>query len=120
MNYLNSEDAKIVLKKYDAKFHFNDYDFADVCLISFDIVDSTLYAIGEPLSPGHNFVDLFRIELSEYLATDFNCHSFKETLKDAIRKEQTVHISDLIEEDELEYLFDEVFEELREEVENEN
>lgn len=120
MNYLNSEDAQIVLKKYDAKFHSNDYEFADVCMTSFDIVDMTLYALGKPIDSGHNWVDFNSIDLSESVAMDFNNQEFKDVLKDAIQNHLTIHISDLIEEDELEYLFDEVFEELREEVENEN
>jgi len=119
MNYLNSEDAKIVLKKYDAKFHSDENDFADLCFNYLEIQDATLFVCGSP-GAHSNIVDLSRVDFQTQIATEFDNSDFKDMLKSAIEEEQTIYIDEFIEEDDYKYFLEEVFEELREEVENEN
>lgn len=118
MNYLNSEDVQIVLKKYDAKFHSEENDFADLCFNYLEVQDATLFVCGEP-GGTCNYVDLSRIDFQNQVATDLNNSDFKDMLKTAIEEEQTIYIDEFIDEDDYKYFLMEVFEELREEVENE-
>ena len=116
MNYLNSQDAQIVLKYYDeCVIHFCDELPHHLVVKCIEVADTDIFAIGQP-HPYEPY-GIKRADLSNELT---DC-KIKNTLAQAIRDEKHIYMDlDSLGYDGAEGLLYEVFEHMREEVENEN
>jgi len=115
MNYLNSEDAKIVLKYYNqCVIHFDANKFHNMIVKSFEVADTEIFAIGLP----HTF-EPFGIKRGDISKELTDC-KIKNPFAQAVREEKHIYMDlDSLGYDGAEGLLYEVFEHMREEVENE-
>lgn len=115
MNYLNSEDAKIVLNYYnECVIHFDAEKPHHLIVKGIEVADTDFFVIGQP-HPYEPY-GVKRADLSKELT---DCE-IKNPFAQAIRDEKHIYMDlDSLGYDGAEGLLYEVFEHMREEVENE-